>query len=174
MRNDCSISAGSQFGALQMHNHITLLRSAAMAWYGSRGFHWVCKTSGLGLSFLLIVNFFWPACSFVFLALAVTAISLIDQMPKANFFYFLAVYVTAIHSFIELAVPTVSVLQVTIMSGCCRKNKVFTTLIEWCSAETYKPRIISGLLRRPRVWHRAVLIPSRKKSRNLKKGVYKF
>lgn len=59
-----------------------------------------------------------------------TAISLIDQMPKANFFYFLAVYVAAIPSFIELAVHTVSFLQVAVMSGCCRKNEVFTTLIQ--------------------------------------------
>lgn len=150
-------SAGSQFGALQYH-HETLWHGAAMPWYGSRGLH-SCKASGPGLSFLFMVNFFWPACSFVFHALAVTAISLIDQMPKANFFYFLAVYVTAIHSFIELAVHTVSFMQAAIISGCFSENKVFTTLIPWCSAETYKPHIISGVLRRPRVWHRRVQAP---------------
>lgn len=90
-----------------------------------------------GLSGLLCLSFSWCACISVSLSLAVTAVSLTDQVSVVNLFRLC----------LSLCSTTMVLYRYFSRQLFYMWNEIFMALTQWCSVEKYSPGVIASALR---------------------------
>lgn len=101
------------------------------------------RQSDCGLLGLLCLSFSWYVCSLVSLGLAVTAVSLTDQVSVVYFFCFC----------VSLCCTTMVLYRYFSRQLFYMWNEIFMVLIQWCSVEKYSPGVIASALRNGKMGH---------------------